>query len=83
MINLLIYYIKKIGLLANKSAETKGDYAYRFHLFQELIQIYGETSFKGKRFLEIGPKDGEDTARLSRLEPSEYYLFDLPDKSRK
>ncbi len=81
MINLLIYYIKKIGLLANKDTEAKGDYAYRFHLFQELIQIYGETSFKGKRFLEIGPKDGEDTARLSSLEPSEYYLFDLPDKS--
>lgn len=81
MINLLIYYIKKVLLLINKKNKANEIYPYRFHLFQELIQIYGKPFFKDKRFLEIGPKDGNDTKRLMSLEPSKYILFDLPDKS--
>tara|TARA_Y200000002_G_scaffold324402_1_gene286007 strand:- start:1537 stop:2289 length:753 start_codon:yes stop_codon:yes gene_type:complete len=81
MINLLIYYIKKALLLINKKDKANEIYPYRFHLFQELIQIYGKPFFKDKRFLEIGPKDGDDTERLLSLEPSKYILFDLPDKS--
>jgi len=48
--------------------------------YEELLNIYGEEYFKNKRFLEIGPKDGEDTERLRDLSPKEYILFDLPDK---
>lgn len=81
MINFLIYYVKKVMLLINKKNKANEIYPYRFHLFQELIQIYGESYFKNKRFLEIGPKDGDDTRRLMSLEPSKYFLFDLPDKT--
>ena len=34
-----------------------------------------------KEFLKFGPKEGEDTKRLSGLNPKEYVMFDLPDKS--
>ncbi len=81
MINFLIYYVKKVMLLINKKNKANEIYPYRFHLFQELIQKYGESYFKDKRFLEIGPKDGDDTQRLMSLKPSKYFLFDLPDKS--
>ena len=81
MIDLFIYYIKKLKLLIKQKDNFQGTFAYRFYLFQELIDIYGKEYFKSKRILEIGPKDGEDTERLSGLNPSDYYLFDLPDKS--
>ncbi len=32
------------------------------------------------RILEIGPRDGEDTRRLLRLNPERFTLVDLPDK---
>ena len=54
---------------------------YRKYLFDELIDIYSEDYFKNKRFLEIGPRDGEDTFRLEALSPKEMVIFDLPDKT--
>jgi tRNA (mo5U34)-methyltransferase len=35
---------------------------------------------KGKRILEIGPRDGCDTVRLDALSPGEIVLFELPSK---
>jgi SAM-dependent methyltransferase len=52
---------------------------YRGHLFDELV-----TRLAGKRparILEIGPKDGLDTARLLTLRPDQLLMIDLADKS--
>lgn len=38
-------------------------------------------SFEDKRFLEIGPKHGQDSLLLATLNPSELVLIDLPSKS--
>jgi 2-polyprenyl-3-methyl-5-hydroxy-6-metoxy-1,4-benzoquinol methylase len=81
MFNLLIYYIKKVLFKLSKKEQFVGTYAYRKYLFEELINTFGRDQFKGKRFLEIGPKDGEDTERLHSLNPKEFIMFDLPDKS--
>ena len=51
---------------------------YRYYLFQELVDLYGIEYFKKKKFLEIGPKDGEDTLRLETLRPESITLIELP-----
>ncbi len=53
---------------------------YRTHLFQELLNLSGEDSFADKRILEIGPRDGLDSLRLSSLKPEELVMIDLPEK---
>jgi len=80
MFNLVIYYLKKIYRKITNKNSFVGTYAYRKYLFEELISIYGIEFFDNKRFLEIGPKDGEDTSRLRDLNPKEFVMFDLPDK---
>ena len=75
MFNLVIYYLKKTYRKITNKKSFQGTYAYRKYLYKELLNIYGEG------FLEIGPKDGEDTERLRDLSPKEYIMFDLPDKS--
>lgn len=81
MINYIIYFFKKIVRILSKSEKFEGTFAYRKYLFQEVVDYYGQDYFQNKRFLEIGPKDGEDTKRLYSLNPRDYVLFDLPDKS--
>ncbi|MCH2540501.1 MAG: hypothetical protein MK000_09180, partial [Anaerolineales bacterium] len=44
---------------------------YRSELFAELLAVAGKGEFQGERVLEIGPKDGLASMRLSSLEPSE------------
>ncbi len=80
MLNILIYYLKKILFVITKREKAQGILAYRKYLFDELLSNFGKDEFKNKRFLEIGPKEGEDTARLKTLEPKELVMFDLPDK---
>ena len=53
---------------------------YRRELFTELLVLAGKARFRGARVLEIGPKDGLDSARLAALEPRELVLLDLPEK---
>jgi SAM-dependent methyltransferase len=53
---------------------------YRRELFAELLVLAGKARFRGARVLEIGPKDGLDSARLATLEPRELVLLDLPEK---
>lgn len=53
---------------------------YRVGLFDELLGSAPEGFFTAKRILEIGPKDGLDSARLTSLNPSELVLIDLPEK---
>jgi SAM-dependent methyltransferase len=80
MFNLFIYYLKKILFVITKREKEQARLAYRKYLFDELLINFGKDQFKNKRFLEIGPKEGEDTARLKTLEPKELIMFDLPDK---
>ena len=54
--------------------------AYRQHLFDEFVSVASLATLRGKRALEIGPKDGLDTRRLASLEPAELVLIDLPEK---
>ena len=81
MVNYLVYILKKLLFRLLRNEKFTGTYAYRKYLFQELTSIFSEDQFKNKRFLEIGPKDGEDTERLYTLNPDEHIMFDLPDKS--
>ena len=81
MLNLVIYYLKKVLFKLSKKEQFVGNHAYRKYLFEELINTFGKDQFNGKRFLEIGPKDGEDTERLHSLNPKEFIMFELPDKS--
>jgi len=53
---------------------------YRVHLFEELLELVGTTSLRGKRILEIGPRDGFDSQRLAAQEPEELVMIDLPEK---
>jgi len=53
---------------------------YRAALFEELCQVAGAERFAGGRILEVGPKDGLDSLRLSRLGPRQLVLLDLPEK---
>ena len=79
MINWTIYTLKKIMRIITGKEKFEGTFAYRKYLFQEVVDYYGKDYFSNKRFLEIGPKDGEDTKRLYSLNPKDYVLFDLPD----
>tara|TARA_Y100000741_G_scaffold332422_1_gene288347 strand:- start:3549 stop:4301 length:753 start_codon:yes stop_codon:yes gene_type:complete len=81
MLNFVIYYFKKIIFQLSGKEKFQGTYAYRKYLFEELISNFDKDHFKNKRFLEIGPKDGEDTERLHTLNPKELVMFDLPDKT--
>ena len=81
MVDYPIYILKKLLFRLLRKEKFTGTYAYRKYLFQELTSIFSEDQFKNKRFLEIGPKDGEDTERLYTLNPDEHIMFDLPDKS--
>jgi hypothetical protein len=52
---------------------------YRGHLFDELVvRLAGK---RPARILEIGPKDGFDTARLLSLKPDQLLMIDLADKA--
>lgn len=51
---------------------------YRGYLFDDLVAELG--GVKPARVLEIGPKDGKDTARLLSLDPGHLLLVDLEDK---
>lgn len=53
---------------------------YRVHLFEELMQLAGRETFAGRRLLEIGPKEGNDSLRLANLNPRELIMIDLPEK---
>jgi len=53
---------------------------YRFILFEELLSLCPKNYFKDKEILEIGPKDGRDSKRLSSLQPSKLTMVDLPEK---
>lgn len=55
---------------------------YRPLLFETLKNAAGG-SLAGKKFLEIGPRDGLDSARLATLEPSELVMIELPSKENK
>ena len=49
---------------------------YREQLFRDLAAYLGGRA--PRRILEIGPKDGQDSARLMTLEPERLVLVDLP-----
>lgn len=53
---------------------------YRVYLFEEMRTLVGPGSLRGKRILEIGPRDGLDSQRLASLEPEELVMIDLPEK---
>ena len=64
MLNNLIWYLLKIkNKITNKNL-ADFELPYRHYLFNELVQGYPDRYFEGKRVLEIGPRDGEDTFRL-------------------
>jgi SAM-dependent methyltransferase len=52
---------------------------YRGHLFDETrARLAG---MRPARILEIGPKDGKDTARLLTLDPTQLLMIELDDKT--
>ncbi len=53
---------------------------YRVHLYEDLISLTSKQYFRGKRILEIGPKDGLDSKRLALFEPCELIMIDLLEK---
>ena len=81
MFNTFIWYLIKVKNYLIRFPKVDSELPYRKYLFDELIDIYSEDYFKNKRFLEIGPRDGEDTFRLEALSPKEMVIFDLPDKT--
>lgn len=83
MLNTIIWYLLKVKNKLIKFEKANEQLPYRKYLFDELINRYTDEYFKGKRFLEIGPRDGIDTFRLEELNPSEIVIFDLPDKTEK
>lgn len=58
-------------------AEVRGERV----VFQWLHERGFLDGLGGKRILEIGPKHGQDSARLAALEPAELVLVDLPEKA--
>jgi SAM-dependent methyltransferase len=80
--NYVIWIFRKLFDKLSKS-EISELLPYRKYLFDELMDEYGQEYFLKKRILEIGPKDGDDTFRLEKLNPEEIVMFDLPDKSNK
>jgi len=81
VLNTFIWYLIKVKNYLIRFPKVDSELPYRKYLFDELIDIYSEDYFKNKRFLEIGPRDGEDTFRLEALSPKEMVIFDLPDKT--
>ena len=79
--NYVIWILRKLFDKLSKS-EISELLPYRKYLFDELMDEYGQEYFSNKRILEIGPKDGDDTFRLEKLNPEEIVMFDLPDKSK-
>ena len=65
MLNHIIWKIKKLF----KRSGANELLPYRKYLYEELISYYGEDWFKNKNILEIGPRDGNDTERLTKLKP--------------
>lgn len=53
---------------------------YRRALFAELEAQVGRDGLRGKRILEIGPRDGLDSLRLAGLAPAELVMIELPEK---
>jgi len=78
---MLNYIIWKINKLFKRSGANEL-LPYRKYLYEELISYYGEDWFKNKNILEIGPRDGIDTERLSKLKPKKLVLIDLPQENR-
>ena len=70
------------GLTAKiaKSKKNIDNFRYREYLFLELLELYPDT-FKNKRILEIGPRDGLDTFRLETLDPKEIVIMDLKNRT--
>tara|TARA_B100001996_G_scaffold121944_1_gene92181 strand:- start:318 stop:1070 length:753 start_codon:yes stop_codon:yes gene_type:complete len=81
VLNTFIWYLIKVKNNLTSFEKVDSELPYRKYLFDELIDNYSKDYFKNKRFLEIGPRDGEDTFRLETLSPSEIVIFDLPDKT--
>jgi len=81
VLNTIIWYLIKVKNKLTNFSKVDSELPYRKYLFDELIALYSTEKFKNKRFLEIGPRDGEDTFRLETLSPKEITIFDLPDKS--
>lgn len=78
MLNYIIWKIKKLF----KRSGANELLPYRKYLYEELISYYGEDWFKNKNILEIGPRDGNDTERLIKLNPKKLVLIDLPQENR-
>jgi SAM-dependent methyltransferase len=65
---------------AGSSAAVREPLMYRVHLFEEFITRAGRQTFRDRRILEIGPRDGLDSRRLASLLPGELVMVDLPEK---
>ena len=79
MINLFIYYLKKF--LPRKD-RISSNFQYRHYLFNELIENIDTSNFENFRILEIGPRDGEDSQRLASLNPKDFFIIDLPNRTK-
>lgn len=79
MFNLLIYYFKKF--LPRKDRPSS-NFQYRHYLFNELKENLDISNFKNFRILEIGPRDGEDSQRLASLNPKDFFIIDLPNRTK-
>jgi SAM-dependent methyltransferase len=67
--------VKRLRSLA-KRVLGYGKPDYREYLFHDLVAYLGGRT--PRRILEIGPKDGQDSARLMTLGPERLVLIDLP-----
>ena len=77
----MFHYIKSIlYFIFRKSKKNIDNFRYREYLFLELLELYPDT-FKNKRILEIGPRDGLDTFRLETLDPKEIVIMDLKNRT--
>lgn len=63
--------LEKVGLLTPFDPPN-----YREVIFKTLTQITPD--LRGKRVLEIGPKDGKDSKRLASLTPGSLVIMDIP-----
>lgn len=68
--------MRLLGVLIRHALRQLVSVDYREALFQELCAYLNGS--RPRRVLEIGPKDGQDTHRLLRLEPETLTLIDLP-----
>ena len=77
----MFHYIKSISnRIFTKNKNNVDNFRYREYLFLELMNLHPET-FKNKRILEIGPRDGLDTFRLETLNPEEIIIMDLKNRT--